>query len=570
MGDVSYVGRIGELAVALGVGAAIATGAGAGTAWADESGPDSAAGQSPAATDSQHPTPKAKRQDRPTRAATESAAADTASSGAAAAGFDAGTPAAGSARRDSTRRTARRHSTISERNDRPASSSPEADGGSVVKVPSKTASVRVVAVKAVDVEKTPATAAVAIREKAAPNVVATAITTVSSLVRALFTPSASHVPLPPAAEPQLWTMLAGARREHEGAPSVPDSPIDAQVTGRVNAASARIAATEAPTAQTVAVQNSLTYTAPPTLLDRFTLASLRVLRVVSNFLGVDIYGQIGKLMASSGPPFFVKFGLDVRQSEYEVAAGNVWKVWEFVPPEPTGKTVVAVHGGGFILQPILTHWIDYSNMARQTGATVVVPMYPLATTDGGTALKVVPAMADFISHVVDMHGADDVSIYADSAGTSLAMAAARELILRGASIPASMVLLSLNPDATLSNPDIKKSDDPIIDVKNLDFYRANGHWSDGIADLRDPILSPLFMESEVFRALPPITVYVGSTEFLLPDTLLLYERAMAEGAPISVVVGRGQIHDWPVGGLPINSQAPKVRRDIYRQLGLVA
>jgi hypothetical protein len=31
----------------------------------------------------------------------------------------------------------------------------------------------------------------------------------------------------------------------------------------------------------------------------------------------------------------------------------------------------------------------------------------------------------------------------------------------------------------------------------------------------------------------------------------------------------GQIHDWPLSGLPINSQAPVVRPDIYRQLGLL-
>jgi hypothetical protein len=36
-----------------------------------------------------------------------------------------------------------------------------------------------------------------------------------------------------------------------------------------------------------------------------------------------------------------------------------------------------------------------------------------------------------------------------------------------------------------------------------------------------------------------------------------------------MVVGRGQYHDWPLAGLPVNSAAPLVRRDIYRQLGLL-
>lgn len=63
-------------------------------------------------------------------------------------------------------------------------------------------------------------------------------------------------------------------------------------------------------------------------------------------------------------------------------------------------------------------------------------------------------------------------------------------------------------------------------------------------------------------------LYVGTEEILLRANLLLYQRAV-DGAPISLVVGRGQFHDWPLAGLPINSAAPLVRRDIYRQLGLL-
>lgn len=53
------------------------------------------------------------------------------------------------------------------------------------------------------------------------------------------------------------------------------------------------------------------------------------------------------------------------------------------------------------------------------------------------------------------------------------------------------------------------------------------------------------------------------------DNLLLYQRAVDIGAPISMVVGTGLPHDWPLSGLPIYSQAPVVRTDIYRELGLV-
>jgi triacylglycerol lipase len=53
------------------------------------------------------------------------------------------------------------------------------------------------------------------------------------------------------------------------------------------------------------------------------------------------------------------------------------------------------------------------------------------------------------------------------------------------------------------------------------------------------------------------------------DSLVLHQRAVTEGAPIALVVGRGQVHDWPLGGIPLYSQTTVVRPDIFRQLGII-
>ncbi|MET0705190.1 MAG: hypothetical protein ABWY93_36530 [Mycobacterium sp.] len=82
-----------------------------------------------------------------------------------------------------------------------------------------------------------------------------------------------------------------------------------------------------------------------------------------------------------------------------------------------------------MLQPNLIQWLDYASMARDTGATVIVPMYALATHPGQrTAAQVVPPMAEFIATTVDEHGADNVSVYADSAGGLVAMLAVQKFI----------------------------------------------------------------------------------------------------------------------------------------------
>lgn len=369
---------------------------------------------------------------------------------------------------------------------------------------------------------------------------------------AYFAPGAAPARGLPVAAPHLWTLAAFARRDLEATSSSAAPVLQVQTSSSV----------------TAAAPNSITYTAQPTLFDRVAVVALRVIRAVSQIIGVDLYGHLGRLIASANPPFFVKGGLDVQRTEFEISPGNTWKVWEFTPPEPSGKTVIAVHGGGFILQPNVLHWIDYANMARQTGATVVVPLYPLATTEAGAAVSIVPGMADFISARIAAEGAENVSIYADSAGPNLTLGAIRELVHRGDPLPASMVLISFTPDLSLSNPDLYEIDDPILDLDNLEFYATENHWGDGL-DPKDPMISPLYLEEEVLQALPPTTVYIGSLEYMLPDMLLFHERAIAAGATVSTVIGVGQYHDWPIGGLPINSQAPKVRKDIYRQLGLL-
>ena len=315
--------------------------------------------------------------------------------------------------------------------------------------------------------------------------------------------------------------------------------------------------------------DSVSFTADPTLLDQVTVLGLRGLRLLSSAIGADVYGLIGRSLATDAPPFFTTIGLDASQTEHIFDDGTVWKVWHIAPPagQESGKYVIALHGGGFVLQPILLQWLDYASMARDTGATVIVPMYPLATTEAGRASVVVPNAAEFIADYTEKHPGQ-VSVHADSAGASMALSAVQVLVASGRPVPESMVLLSPAVGG-LVNPYARLVDDPVIDVATVfeggQVYGQEFHWNDGL-DVDDPFVAPLFGD---FTGFPPTTIYHGALEFSGPDLLLLHEKARAQGAPVDVVIGVGQFHDWPLSGLPTNSQAPVVRQDIYRQLGLL-
>jgi acetyl esterase/lipase len=307
-------------------------------------------------------------------------------------------------------------------------------------------------------------------------------------------------------------------------------------------------------------------TGPPSVLDHITVLGLQVLRSVSNVIGIDLVMKSGEAILSPKPPWFTTLGLDVARSEHE---GE--DVWTITPPKPTGEVVVAAHGSGFIYPPNIIHWLDYTQMARQTGATVVVPRYPLIP-DGGTAANSVPPMADFIAGQVEMHGADQVSVYGDSAGGTLAMLAVQKIVrdCNGDStclatrVPSRMVLLSpgLSGPEIYTDPNVALVRDPVSPIPDPDDF---DEWSAGDPQLSNPMLGRTM-------GLPPTTVYIGTREIGAPGVLAYGDRLLTANpdADFHVVIGMGQIHDWAQGGgLPLNSQSALYRDDVYRQLGIV-
>lgn len=393
--------------------------------------------------------------------------------------------------------------------------------------------------------------------------------TVVAAMRNVFAPvSANSTPDAPEVTPAAWVLLAAARRELNQTVQ----PRTAQAGGVVAEREFEATAASTTLAPGIVVppelSDKVTTTGRPSLIDIITVRAMEVIKRVSQFVGVNITMQLGRLITTPTPPWFTTIGLDVTKDTYE--GGDVWVISR---PNPTDERVIAVHGSGFIFNPNIIHWMDYAQMARETGATVIVPRYPLIP-NGGTAANSVPAMADFIANEVALYGAENVSIYADSAGGTLSALAVQKIVrdcngdseCLAARVPSRMVLLSpgLQGEAAYTDPNVALVNDPVVWLTEADkeYY---GSWASGPEELWNPLTGPT-------DGMPPTVIYVGSREQAAPGALL-YAARMVNANPaaeISVVIGMGQIHDWAQGGyLPINSQATKYRRAIYQQLGIV-
>ena len=209
--------------------------------------------------------------------------------------------------------------------------------------------------------------------------------------------------------------------------------------------------------------------------------------------------------------------------------------------------VLYLHGGAYLSPMAPQHWALVSRLAA-AGLRVEVPDYGLAPQH--TFREAYP----FVTEVYrELAASAPVTVMGDSAGGGLALGLAQTLLGSGLPQPRRLVLIAPWLDLTLTHPDIPaaESRDPWLSTVGL--REAGLVWAGG-HDPADPRLSPI---NGPFAGLPPIHAYIGTRDLLLPDTLLLRERA----AECQLTVLPGAVHVYP---LTPTRQGRAARAEIVR------
>jgi triacylglycerol lipase len=382
------------------------------------------------------------------------------------------------------------------------------------------------------------------------------MTALTSLFSAVLNPFKANdtTPTTPASMPAVWALLAFARREigQSGLelpaarePALPS--VDGQVLATAVSPEPSIKdesdALAAPMSDAQSVANvsvaqanyADAFSGTPSIVAAVVAFALQIVdRVVDTFGLQDLLAAATKLIEAPQPPWFLTLGLDAERTEFDGMP-----VWTFKAPNSTSeKVVVAIHGGGYVYDITYFGWANYTQWARDTGATVVVPLYPALPE--GSAAEIVPKMADLIAAQVAQHGPDNVSVEGDSAGASIGLAAVQLLVQRGSPVPGRMVLISPALDYVLTDPRSAAINDPLIDIPTL--QAAGELWGRGLpGGVANPWVSPLYGSLE---GLPQMWIYSGSLDALSPAVLDLQKRAIAEDAPFTFILRKGELHGW--------------------------
>ena len=254
----------------------------------------------------------------------------------------------------------------------------------------------------------------------------------------------------------------------------------------------------------------------------------------------------GQAAADDTPPARTMRGLDV--SEVDEVGFPVFDL-KVAGTAPT-RTILYLHGGGFVGGIDRFHWRFVAALARSTGARLVVPAYPLTPTH--TWRDSHPALLDLFERLA-IESPRGVAIAGDSAGGGLALALAQQIAVSPGPQPTALVLVSPWVDLAGTTPGTEQAAawDPWLKLSKLRLY---GQWWAGEDDPARPEVSPLHGEH---AGLPRTLVLCGTRDLLVPQVREAVRRAGAAGVPVTYREERDLIHVYPI--LPVPEARPALR-----------
>lgn len=218
--------------------------------------------------------------------------------------------------------------------------------------------------------------------------------------------------------------------------------------------------------------------------------------------------------------------------------------------------VLYLHGGGYHEAMIPVRWRWLSALINRSDVTATVPLYPLAPEH--SYRDTYPWLLDLYRHLCNTQQPRHLSIMGDSAGGGIALSLVQQAVAQGLPHPKQTLLLCPWLDLTLQNPAVRQRErtDPVLASTGL---LAAARWWAGGDDPASPVLSPIYGP---IAGIGPLFIAVGTDEAFHPDTLLLRERALAEGVDLEFIEQEGGAHLFMFA--PIPEAKPVVDRLVER------
>lgn len=206
--------------------------------------------------------------------------------------------------------------------------------------------------------------------------------------------------------------------------------------------------------------------------------------------------------------------------------------------EKPKNSIIYLHGGSYVDQPVQWHWRFLNKLANNTNAEIVIPLYPLAPNH--TYLEAYDAVTKLYQDYITSHQDSNIILMGDSAGGGLALGLAEYFGTNNIVQPDRLILISPWVDISMTNSQIEEfeGNDPMLNVEQLSACAES--WAGG-EDLKNWMLSPIYGD---LSKLENVTIFVGTREILYPDCKLLAEKLEDQKVDYNLNVGIGLNHDY--------------------------
>jgi epsilon-lactone hydrolase len=229
--------------------------------------------------------------------------------------------------------------------------------------------------------------------------------------------------------------------------------------------------------------------------------------------------------------------------------------WIMLSGSTKDKVIFFIHGGGYVSGSCSDHRIHVSKFVKGADIGAMLFEYRLAPENIFPA-----ALDDSVKAYQWLLGqgvlSSNVVFVGDSAGGGLCLAML--LALRDQSIPLPGAAVALSPwtDLRCTGESYRSNAGKCLSPDGTWTAFSNHYVGDHDPSL--PYISPLYGD---LYGLPPILIFAGGDEILLDDSVRFAERAKDAGVNVTLRVGEGLFHGYPVCA-PIFPEATRAMDEI--------
>lgn len=244
------------------------------------------------------------------------------------------------------------------------------------------------------------------------------------------------------------------------------------------------------------------------ILTSVTLIIALALAIVLHFFLSDIHSTPTKELVQT---------CNIKQQQYESRT-----VFIISPKrEKTSDTLIFyLHGGAYVAEMSKNHWNFIQSVVQDTGATVVLPDYPL--TPKYNYKDVFNMIEPIYKKMIQKVKSKNIIVMGDSAGGGMALALCENLQKQEIIQPNQIILISPWLDVTLQNSKIDEVQNKDKKLKKETLKIAGIAYANGNEqELKNYLISPLYGNVENLKN---ITIFTGTNDILNPDVHELVKK----------------------------------------------